>query len=220
MMCLSMACSDLNAQGYLVLKTSDTVRFENEIDVPSENRSEWTMVGIGKKIYLTDQIDCMTLKGDFFKVIHRKFYKRVIEGRISVYAMKDEDTLANLKGYVHHKIFVQGDQASVPKRISNYHLHQLMKDPINIGVRKRSRYSVAAVPLLIYGAPGTVTGVVLLGAAAVSSHFNTWNDPAEILVTMGLSALVQTSIYSVPGAIFYLSGRRVSLREVHHYNSL
>lgn len=219
---LIISCISLKtqAQGYIVTKTGDTLHFEGDIDVPSAERSEWTMVGIGKKIYVSDQLDCMFFKNEFYKVIHGRFYQRVIQGRISVYALNVEDTLSNERGYVHHRLFIQGVDFIRPKRISNYHLHQIMKDPMNMEVRKKSRYSVAAIPFLIYGSPGVAASLVMLGGAAVSANTNQWAGSAGMLAATGALTLAQSCVYFIPGVFFYISGRRVSLKVIHRYNAM
>lgn len=156
-----------SAQGYLVTKNHDTVRLNHAIEVDGNKSWHWREITYDSISYRIADIMMLQLDGNEYHVIQNKLWKKVISGKINVFALSDNDTITTRKGKPNHSFYMQAASSdryqplrigALAKYSTKINLHDIHRATGNRIVRKS--LTIVGITTTAIGALVTFTGLL------------------------------------------------------------
>ena len=215
----------INAQAqtpakYLVLKSGDSIFYQNDLIVDNNQVHRWKFVTADSITYKIQDIRAAYFENNFYYNCNgRSLYKQVVKGKVNVYAKVDRDTITDRNGNLKQAVFIQ-NATGKPLIYSDKNLIKLIDDPelsYTLRSRNASKNSgkVMTIVGISVGAPLVVGGAFVALLSALFSDNETANT-ALIVSGAGL-ALGGGLIGS--GIALSSKSKKMSLRTIHLYNS-
>lgn len=211
----------LNAQNYLVTKNNDTIFIQGILDVKHKNFARWTAVTANGTTYKLREIKCIQLGDNYYcNIQDRKLWKRVVEGKINVYALNDKDTIQDRYGNLQKSLMIQkGSEGSI-KPYNNTNLYNMIKgdDSLENYVHKKMVAGRSGKGLM-------VAGIVTIGVSAFSLVVEGLLALFESDENMGTYAIISTTGLGigiggmVSGIVINKKSKKVSLDPIYYFNS-
>lgn len=206
------------SQGFLITQNGDRLPINKPLDVESKDIASWKEVSLDGKSYSTKELRAMMLDGDYYTVIRGRFWKRVIHGKLNVYALHDKDTLCNEDGIIRKKLFLQSGDEGIPVLYTNKNLYKLSPPSANEFVhtqvnKYRSGMAMQIPGIIITGASGVV---LLFGGMAYL--FAPEDETIRNILASGTVGVLAGAGLITSGSFLRREGKKVSLKPVEEFN--
>lgn len=112
-----MPCSLLaqSADQYLVTKKFDTVYYKGDLVVNHDDIAKWKSIKADDKEYDVNDLEAVYFNRTLYiNCDGRHLYKKVVTGKLNVFALHDEDTIPNAKGNLRRRIYLQEGNDTKP----------------------------------------------------------------------------------------------------------
>lgn len=210
---------NLFAQNFVVSLKGDTTYFKNDIEVKYKQSYKWKEFKADGVTYAVSKIKSLKLGYDFYVSASRHLWKRVIDGKIEVFALRDIDTIPNRVDNLTKNVLIKkGDSRLLD--FSNKNLLYLIEEDTLIydEIIGKVAMSKAGIGTAIGG--GVITGLsgislLLTGFYALIDNKNDYSKQASI-ATAGLIVGAGTL---TTGLILNADSRKKSLYPIYYYNS-
>ena len=129
LLCLIGISFSGSAERFLVTRSHDTVRFVGDLETDHQQYAHWTKFGVNGTTYSLSDIRYICLDSDYYANIRfRRIWKRVVKGRLNVYALQVEDTSRDDKGHVKKQLYIQGNTVDEPIAYQAKNLYRLLSN--------------------------------------------------------------------------------------------
>jgi hypothetical protein len=109
-----MIPQEIFSQEFIINNYCDTIFFSKLLPIEDGDMCNGRNERIKKFFDKTSNIRCLQLKHNFYVVVNHRFWKRVVHGKINVYALQDADSIANRNGRIRKSLLIQvGDQGAL-----------------------------------------------------------------------------------------------------------
>ncbi len=210
------------AEHYLVTKTNDTIRFSGELETDHERYDQWSAFTVDNVNYTLQEIKCIKLDDDFYyNIQYRRIWKRVVSGKINVYALHEKDTARDERGRVTKTLYMQhesGDEM-LPYRVKN--LYRMIGSDDSL--RKMLAHNIAigrgGKSIMIGGIITTAASAFSLLVEGVLALLDADVDNAAVYVTASTTGLLSGAAGIVSGAAINKRSKYINLDPIYYYNS-
>lgn len=116
-----------SANQYLVTKKFDTIDYRGDLLVNHDDIAKWKTVKADEKEYDVDDLEAIYFNNTLYiNCDGRHFYKKVVTGKLNVFALHDEDTIPNAKGNLRRRIYIQDGIDTKPLAYTARNLGRLL----------------------------------------------------------------------------------------------
>jgi hypothetical protein len=208
----------LLGQDFLVKNNGDTIFLTKPLKVEEKEIPTWRNLVIEGLFYKTKDLRCMQLNNTYYVVLNNRFWKRVVHGKINVYALRDQDTVERRKGVVR-KLFIQeGDEGHIMP-YSNKNLFGMSVNRVDPNVQSKLRSNGSAKAMIVSGAVIMGASALVLFAGALIHIYYPENAKGNTMLAIG-GVGVLVGVGSLTGGFFLKSkSKRISLKHIRAYNN-
>lgn len=187
------------SQGYLVTTEHDTVRFSHAIEVEGTKSWHWKEITYDSITYPTSNILMLKLDGQEYHVIKNRLWKKVISGKINVFALSEKDTITTRKGKLDHDLMMQASPTDRYQRLSLGALAKYSNQIDLHNIHRATGNRIARSSLTAVGFATTAIGVLVSFTGLLQQALGETQESKQMLLagvsTTGLgTGLIHTGV--------------------------
>ena len=148
----------------------------------------------------------------------RQLWKRVVKGRINVYARNDKDTIHEKKRFLNKTLFIQKEKNPVLLKYNYFNLTKMIENDSLL------KFSDRKIHLHYGGKAMMVAGIITTSITAVAFIFTVMLGPKN---SVGATSLTKASLFFLSGIGNLIASTKIennsskiSLDPIYYYNSL
>lgn len=213
---------NLFAQNFLVPIKGDTVFFDTDFEVNHKESAKWKKITINGTTYPVNKIQSLQSANVFyFNIDKRHLWKRVVTGKINVFALIDKDTIADKARYVHKNLFIQKNQTNKYLKLTNNNLMLLSRDNATIYENIKQREDLNEIGKTVGIPSAFATG--LSGVALLYTGFTSFLNPNKTLnngyvYKISIAGIIVGTSGTIIGSLISSNSKKMSLDPIYYYN--
>lgn len=215
---ISLPTTWVTAQNLLVTKYGDTVRFAEDLIVNDNLSSNWKYVETKERRYKVSEVKYVMLGNVDYWNINNMLYKKVISGKLNVYALREADTVLRQDGSLRGRVYIQDENREKPKPLTVSLLKGLMQNNSDVLKDMRIKYHTRAggIVLSILGIVGTSVSFLVV---AISGIIYLYNESTGEEFTIGAIGMAAGLGLITSGVLINNKSKKVNLNPIYDYNA-
>jgi hypothetical protein len=162
-------CFSQSSRSYILPYQQDTIFFKGDLLVDDEDMAKWQTVIADGKSYSLHNIRCASLHDTFYLNCNgHQLFKRILNGKINVYALSASDTLPDKRGKLKRKVYIQNGEQAEPKVFNTINLLDMLPPDSELGLRLKENRTREVGGSVMMGT-GLVLSIPVMSAGGVIS---------------------------------------------------